>query len=163
MSSLSELNLNVEEEAKLAGEFAPLPEGEYDVVITSSEMKNNRTGQGCHVAVTMQVVEGDMVGRLVFENYNVSNPNPVAERLGRAELAALCQAMGLSNPKDTDELKDKPFRVKLGIDKKDPTRTRVKTYMTTTGPAANPAPTPAAKPTPPPSAATPGRKPWEKR
>ena len=143
--NMEALNLNVEEEAKGMMSFDALPEGDYDVVVTEAAMVNNKSSEGAHIAVTMQVIEGDFTGRLIWANYNVSNPNATAEKIGRSELAALCRAMGVANPQDTSELKDKPFKVKLGFEKnkeKDakgnpmpPTKNKVKAYMEADGPS----------------------------
>lgn len=173
MGNMSDLNMNVEEEAKGMHDSTPIPEGEYDVICTEASLDENKASKGSHVSATMQVIEGEHSGRMFWVNYNVQNENSVAERIGRSELAALCQAIGLTKPDDTADLLNKPFKVKLGFEKnKDldannkpmpPTKNKVKAYMSSDAPSA---PKEEAKPAPKaaPSAAKPlGSKPWQKK
>lgn len=159
------LNLNVEEESKGAG-FAPLPPGEYTAMITKSEAKENKSGAGMHISATFQIVEGDYEGRLLFANWNVQNSNPTAEKIGRAELAACCRAVGVMNPQDSTELHDKPILITVGLDKKDPTRNVIKGYDSLNSQPPGTEAAPAAKAAAPVAAAAPaatGKKPWQKK
>lgn len=126
MGNLNDLNLDVEGEAQAPREVL-LP-GIYDVIISASDMKDNKSGSGQHINVTFEVIDGDCTGRLVFGNWNIRNANPMAEKIGRSELAACCKALGIMNPEDTTELHDQPLKIKVAIDKKDPTRNEVKAY-----------------------------------
>lgn len=174
---LGDLGLNVDEEAKGMTDPSTLPEDEYTVVITEATRKDNKHSNGSHVAVTMQVVDGDFSGRMTWVNFNVKNDNTIVERIGRAELSALCKALGIEHPQDTSELKDKPFKVKLGFEKSKekgpdgnllpPTKNKAKAYM----PADEVAPKQAAAPAAAPAATKPaasaskparGKKPWQK-
>ena len=157
--NMEELGINVEEESKNTGNFEALPEAEYQVVVTESELKKNKDNDGQHISVTMQVIEGAFEGRVVWANFNVKNSNPTAEKIGRGELASLCKAIGLVNPKETEELKDKPLLVKLGIDKKDNSKNRIKSYMALEQPGAAPVTKPAAQAPAPVKTAS---KPWRK-
>lgn len=160
MSDLKNLNLNVEEESKEANKFETLPPGEYAVIISQSEMKDNKSGNGCHLSITLEVIEGDRQGRLLWHNFNVQNANPTAEKIGRAELAALCKAVGVLNPKDSNDLHDKPLVVKVGMDKKDPTRNDIKSFVCKDAVSTfAPVPPPVAAKA---SAPVAGKKPWAK-
>lgn len=166
VSDISNLNLNVEDESKNSGTFEALPDGDYTVVCTDAEMKENKSGSGYHISATFEIIEGDFSERLIWATYNVQNSNDTAERIGRAELANLCKAIGIANPQDTDELLNKPLVVKVGIDKKDAGRNKIKAYKCAdapatpaTAPAPAPAPVATAKPAPKPAT---GKKPWQK-
>jgi len=165
MSDLTALNIDVEEESKGVRDFTALPAGDYQVVVTQSEMKENKNTQGSHLGATLEVIEGDFKGRLFFANFNVQNANPTAEKIGRAELASLCKAVGVTNPEDSQQLHDIPLLVTVGIDRKEPTRNVIKKYAALDGAATEAAPAPAPKATPPPAAKpAPGaRKPWQKK
>jgi len=130
----------------------PLPAGKYTCVITDSAMKDNKSGSGQHLSLTMQVIDGEYTNRLIWANLNIVNQNAEAERIGRSELKALCSAVGVLKPKDSTDLHDKPFVASVKIDPKDPTRNQVRGFSEATGspaPAAKAEPPPAAKSTPP--------------
>jgi len=150
MTNLAALNLDVDTEAQ--SNYEPLPAGEYVAIATDSEMKTNKSNEGQHLNIAFEIIDGEKTGRKVFANYNVVNPNPEAEKIGRGELAALCKAVGVSNPKDSSELHGKPVMLVVAIDKKDATRNAIKGYKAATqdaAPAAKPAAKPAATSTPP--------------
>ena len=168
MGNLENLNLNVEEEAKNTQSFDALPSGEYEVVITDAKMEANKSGAGSHISIKMEIIEGDFAQRLIWENFNIENSNPQAEKIGRASLSSCCLAMGIDNPRDTDELKDIPFRINLGLDRKDPTKNRIKSYIHAGAPAEKSAAKPDAKVVAPVAkqAAAPaatGVKPWQRK
>ncbi len=143
----------------------PLPEGKYTVVITDSEIRENKSGTGEHIALTMQVIdEGPHQNRLVWAHLNVVNRNPQAERIGRAELKALCTAIDVIKPDDASELRDKPFVIKVKIDPKDSDRNVVRGYMPAKGTdTPKPASKPAAKPESPAPAETKAAPPWKRK
>ncbi len=96
-------------------DFSPLPVGNYTVVITQSEMKPTKTGNGQYLQLTLQVVEGEYKNRLIFDRLNIQNPNSVAQQIAQKALSSICRAVGVMHPKDSEELHDKPFSVKIGI------------------------------------------------
>jgi len=96
-------------------DFSPLPVGNYTVVITQSEMKPTKTGNGQYLQLTLQVVEGEYKNRLIFDRLNIQNPNSVAQQIAQKAFSSICRAVGVMHPKDSEELHDKPFSVKIGI------------------------------------------------
>lgn len=96
-------------------DFSPLPVGNYTVVITQSEMKPTKTGNGQYLQLTLQVVEGEYKNRLIFDRLNIQNQNEVAQQIAQKALSSICRAVGVMHPKDSEELHDKPFSVKIGI------------------------------------------------
>ena len=103
------------EEVEPQSDFSPLPVGNYTVVITQSEMKPTKTGNGQYLQLTLQVVEGEYKNRLIFDRLNIQNPNSVAQQIAQKALSSICRAVGVMHPKDSEELHDKPFSVKIGI------------------------------------------------
>lgn len=139
--------------------YEPLPNGEYEMIITKSDVKSTKAGTGQYLELEMQVVSGEHSGRRHWERLNVSNPNKQAEDIAKAALAALCMAVGVTDIADTADLHDIPFIAALEIDRKEPDRNRIVGYSSAEAapaPAAKPAP--AARPAAP--AATGGKKPW---
>jgi hypothetical protein len=148
-----QFNFNASEapEMRTGGTYGPLPEGQYEMVITRTDVKPTKAGTGEYLEAEMQVVDGEFSGRRHWERFNVSNPNKQAEDIAKAALGALCNAVGITNITDTDQLHDVPFVAMLELDRKDPTRNRIVAYMAAgqSKPAAQPAAPqrPAAAPT----------------
>jgi hypothetical protein len=111
---MASLNFNANEVEPL-GSFDPLPIGEYTVVISASEMKDTKTGKGQYLQLVYDVVEGEYHGKKVFDRLNVVNENETAQSIAQRALSAICRAVGVMTPKDSEELHDKPFIIKVGI------------------------------------------------
>lgn len=141
--------------------YAPLPDGEYEMIITKSDVKPTKAGNGHYLELEMQVIGGEHSGRRHWERLNVDNPNKQAEDIATAALAALCIAVDVPDMTDTVQLHDIPFIATLEIDRKDPTRNKITGYANsaaTTSAAPVKAAAPAAKPAAAPAA---GKKPWQ--
>lgn len=140
-------------------QYGPLPAGDYEMIITKSDVKPTKAGTGQYLELEMQVVGGEHSGRRHWERLNVSNPNKQAEDIAKAALASLCLAVNVTDIEDTADLHDIPFIAHVEIDRKEPDRNRIVGYSSAEAapaPAAKPAP--AARPAAP--AATGGKKPW---
>lgn len=141
--------------------YAPLPNGDYEMIITKSDVKPTKAGTGQYLELEMQVVSGEHSGRRHWERLNVSNPNKQAEDIAKAALASLCNALGMPEgvQEDTAEMHDIPFIAHVEIDRKEPDRNRIVGYSSgEAAPVPAPKPAPAARPAAP--AATGGKKPW---
>jgi hypothetical protein len=111
---MAELNFNAEEYEPM-GSFDPLPVGEYVVVIESSEKKPASTGKGEYLQLVYNVIDGEYQGRRLFDRLNIENESEQAQTIARRALSSICRAIGIMNPKTSEELHDKPFVVKVGI------------------------------------------------
>lgn len=99
-------------------DFEVMPKGEYTLKATEAEMKDTSKGDGQYIAVTFEVVKPSQYnGRKVWQNFNVSNPNEKAEKIGREQIAGWARACGKPNARDTDELLERNFDCKLDIEK----------------------------------------------
>jgi hypothetical protein len=92
-------------------DFEPVPAGKYLAVIIDSEMKPNKAGTGSYLQLTFQLLEGEHKGRLLWARLNLDHPNPAAVAIARAELAAICRAVRVLAPKDSEELHDLPLMI----------------------------------------------------
>ncbi|MBK9187354.1 MAG: DUF669 domain-containing protein [Phycisphaerales bacterium] len=101
--------------------FDPIPAGKYLAVITESEMKPTKAGQGRYLELTFQILDGPHKGRLVWSRLNLENSNPTTVKLARAELSAVCRAVGVMAPKDSVELHNIPLEVSVGCKKRQDT------------------------------------------
>jgi hypothetical protein len=108
MPNLSGFNAN---EVEPSTGFEVIPAGKYVAVITDSEVKKNKAGTGSYLQFTFQVIEGEYKNRLLWARLNLDNPNATAVKIARAELSAICRAVGVLQPKDSCELHDLPLVV----------------------------------------------------
>lgn len=140
----------------------PLPNGMYQVIVISSDLKPTQAGTGEFIEFTLQIVDGQYAGRRVWDRLNVSNPNKTAEDIAKRQLQELCLAAGVTNLTDTEQLHDVPVLCEIGLDRKDPSRNRVMGYQAVAG--ARPVASQAARPTTasPPNA-KPAARPWERK
>lgn len=134
----------------------PLPDGHYYLEVEKMELKQTANGQGTGANAQFDCLgeaeTGAMQGRKVFNWFNLQHSNDTAQKIGQAEFASLCKAVGVMTPRDTDELIGKRFIAKIGIDKKDNTKNVIKKYLAIEGeqPSQQSAPsTPAPKPAQP--------------
>jgi len=93
----------------------PLPAGDYIVVITESEEKRTKKGDGSYLELTVQVVDGQHTGRLLWARLNLQNANPVAVKIAQEELSAICRAVGVMTPRHSNELHGKPLLAKVKL------------------------------------------------
>jgi hypothetical protein len=91
--------------------FDPLPDGKYPVVITESEMRVNKAGTGRYLLLTFQITDGPHQGRKLWARLNLENPSAMAVQIARAELSALCRAVGVLAPQESVELHNLPLVV----------------------------------------------------
>jgi len=101
--------------------FEAIPAGRYLAVITDSEMKPTKSGGGQYLQFTFQIIEGEYKGRLIWSRLNLDNPNATTVKIARAELSAICRAVGVLAPKDSVELHNIPLVITVGLKKRDDT------------------------------------------
>lgn len=97
------------------GDFAPLPAGEYQVRVASSELKPTKAGDGQYIKLRLDVIGPTHAGRVLFSNINIRNKNPKAEDIGRQQLSSICRAIGVPVLNDTDELIGGTLLVKVTV------------------------------------------------
>lgn len=101
--------------------FDPLPNGDYLCIITASEMKPTKAGDGAYLELEMQVLEGQYQGRKLWDRLNLNNANDTTVKIAKGTLSAICRAVGVLHPKDSCELHDLPMLVKVACKKRDDT------------------------------------------
>ena len=102
-------------------DFEAIPAGKYLAVITDSEMKPTKAGTGSYLELTFQIVEGEYKNRNLWARLNLDNPNPVAVQIAKAELSAICRAVGVMLPKDSVELHNLPLLITVKCKRRDDT------------------------------------------
>ena len=102
-------------------DFEPIPAGKYVAAIVASEMKPTKAGDGNYLELQFQVLEGEHKGRLLWDRLNLDNPNPLAVKIARSQLAAICKAVGVMTPNDSTELHDLPLLIRVGRKRREDT------------------------------------------
>jgi len=146
MANLTGFNAN---EVEPMADFAPIPAGKYAAVITNSQMKPTKSGNGSYLELTFQIIEGEHRGRLLWARLNLDNPNQLTVKIARSELSAICRAVGVMEPKDSCELHNLPLviSVRQKTDADGEVRNEIRGYSKREASAV--APAQAADPTPP--------------
>lgn len=116
MATLGNFNAN---DVDPAASFDPVPAGKYVAVITESEMKTTKSGNGHFLELTFELMSGQYKGRKLWARLNLDNPNPQAVQIARAELSAICRAVGVLTPQDSCELHNLPLCIKVACKKRE--------------------------------------------
>jgi len=95
--------------------FEPLPAGDYVMQVIESEIKDTKSGSGQQLVLTLEVTEGPLSNRRVWDRLNIVNQNADAQRIAQRSLADLCLAVGIAQLRNTEELHFKPFVGKVSI------------------------------------------------
>ena len=115
MANLNDFDANAVEPTT---EFDPVPAGKYLAVIAASEMKATKSGKGSYLELQFQIIEGEYANRNVWARLNLDNPNPQAVQIARAQLSAVCRAVGVMTPKDSCELHNLPLVIDVKCKKR---------------------------------------------
>ena len=95
--------------------FAPLPAGDYQVIVDDSDFRETKSGNGRYLHLELQVVGEQGKGRKVFDNLNLENPNPQAVEIAQRQLAGLVRACGKIKIADSSELHNIPVMANLSV------------------------------------------------
>ena len=137
MADLNDLNFNANDVDPDAG-FPVLPAGEYDVAIADVSRKQTKDNTGAYLKLDFQILNGEHQNKHLFENLNMWNANATAVKIAKANLSAICRAVGILTPKDSSEFIGKTLRVKIRIKKGNDEfgdQNRITKYMPRTGTA----------------------------
>ena len=95
--------------------FKNLPPGEYLMVITASRMKS--VYNEAFLKLVFEVMEGEFKGRKVWCRVKLPwasfSKDPLEFKLARAEISAICRAVGVMNPNELSELHNIPLVVTI--------------------------------------------------
>ncbi|RMF73508.1 MAG: DUF669 domain-containing protein [Acidobacteria bacterium] len=104
-----------------AAGFEPVPAGKYLAVITESEHRPTKAGDGRYLQLTFQVIEGEHKGRLLWARLCLEHPNAQTVQIARGQLSAICRAVGVMTPRDSVELHNLPLVIRVACKKRDDT------------------------------------------
>ena len=93
-------------------DFDPLPTGTYEMAVTTSEWRKPKNqAEKRYLYLEITVLSGESKGRKHFRRLNVRHSNEIAAEISRAELGAICNAVGVVKPMLSEELHNKPMFV----------------------------------------------------
>lgn len=121
---MAKIGVRVEatEENTQQRDFTNLPNGDYQLEISASEIKEKNKDTRDHainLSVTIDVLAPEeLKGRKVFNNYNLQHPNSQTQEIGQRQFACLLRSLGLNEaPEDSDELHFISFFARIGMGK----------------------------------------------
>jgi len=136
---MAELQFNGANEEAM-DDYSVIPAGVYNSQIVKSEIVETKAKNGSLLKLQFKVIDGQFKGRIVFGQYNISNPNPQAVEISRKQIKTLCDAVGKPNGfQDTNEIHNIPLEIKVGIKPANgpyPDQNEIKYYDTYSGEAA---------------------------
>lgn len=88
--------------------FEPLPEGEYIASIVASRTCETQAGGSEYLELEWEIRDGPHRGRRLWSRLLLRHPNERVVGYARADLAAICRAVGVLQPKDSCELHSLP-------------------------------------------------------
>lgn len=101
--------------------FDPIPAGKYLAVITNSQMKPTRNGNGEYLEIELEVIDGPHKGRRLWDRLTLKHPNERTVQIARGTLSAICRAVNVLRPRDSVELHNLPLVVSVGIKNREDT------------------------------------------
>ena len=84
--------------------FETLPSGKYLVEITKSEVKPTKAGDGSYLELEYTVQDDEFKGRKVWDRLCLNHSNTKTVQIARANLSAICHAVGVLQLKDSSQL-----------------------------------------------------------
>ena len=137
MSELPEV-FSIDDDTERMSEFGILPTDPlYLGHIKKSEIKKTKAGTGLRLNMQVEIEECKnpevkCEKRLVFIGLNIKNPSEQCVKISQKELASICDAVGIEEVEDSDELHDISFGFKLGVESSEgyDDKNVIKKYMT---------------------------------
>jgi len=99
--------------------FEPVPANKYLAMITTSEMKPTKNGDGSYLELELTILEGPYKDRKVWDRLCLNHPNSQTVKIARGYLSAICRAVGVLQPKDSCDLHNIPMLITVKCKKRD--------------------------------------------
>lgn len=109
------LSFNSEGNNEGMTDYTALPAGEYVAYITKSDYKQTKAKTGHYIQLVLKIAGGKAKGRVLFENLNLDNPNPIAVEIANKTLNSICQACDKVGVEDSEELHGIPMKLTLKV------------------------------------------------
>lgn len=102
-------------------QYDAIPAGEYEAIVTASEMKPTKDHTGEYLELTLEIQGGQFQGRRFWDRLNLKNSNAKAVEIAQRQLAQLCHATGVMQVQNKEQLHNIPVIMKITA-KSDPQR-----------------------------------------
>ena len=132
--------------------FEPVPANKYIAMITASEMKPTKNGDGSYLELELTILEGPYKDRKVWDRLCLNHPNSQTVKIARGYLSSICRATSVMQPKDSCELHNIPMCITVRCKKRDDTdeiSNEVRGYAKKESAVGKPQQAPASDATPP--------------
>ncbi len=106
---MASLNGQYDPDAGVPGTFEVFEAGPQPLEVVESDLVANSAGTGKLLKFKLRVTQGELVDRLIFGHFNMTNPNPKAVEIGQKEFRALREVVGVLDPVDSEDLHFKEF------------------------------------------------------
>jgi len=93
----------------------PVPAGDYLAMIIKTERKKTKSGSGEYLELSMKIQGGPQDGRAVKDRLNLWNQNEVARKIAWGDMSAICHAVGVMQPNDSNDLCNIPMMVAVAV------------------------------------------------
>ena len=116
MANLNGFNAN---EVEPNAGFDPIPADKYIAMITASQMKPTKNGNGSYLELELTILEGPYKDRKLWDRLCLSHSNSQTVKIARGNLSAICRAVGVLQPRDSSELHNIPLCITVRCKKRD--------------------------------------------
>ena len=114
MVQLAEVITQQEPEARKA--FDLLPKGYYKAIALTEEEKATNAGDGSYIKMEFEITSPpEFAKRKIWNNFNIINKNPAAEKIAREQLGHFAWAANVKELRDTNELLLKEITIEVGV------------------------------------------------
>ena len=102
-----------DQNAEAQQDFSAIPTGDYLSAIVDSDMKPTKKEDGEYLELVWQVLEGEYKGRKVWGRFNLKSTSEKAVEIANRQFASIREATGVTNPRDSQELHNKPHVIRV--------------------------------------------------
>lgn len=94
-----------------------IPADKYLVEITKTETKPTKAGNGYYLEVEFTVLKGEYAKRKIWDRLCLNHQTQKTVEIARANLSAICHAVGVLKPNDSRELHNIPLVINVSAKK----------------------------------------------
>jgi hypothetical protein len=89
-----------------------VPTDWYPCLVSGTEIKETKTGTGKYLMLTLDIIDGPFKNRKLFDRLNLWNRNQQAVDIANKTMTAICQSVGIIQPRNHEEFRGKRLMAK---------------------------------------------------